>query len=95
MPYMGDILPDTLKPTSEYEGLAPPKQPPASSQQVATSALKAHPGVHLQAWGCSRRVRADRRLVWLAERTNMQRWAGWQKAGHHTGMWRLTFGWGT
>eukprot|EP00983_Pelagomonas_calceolata_P078239 1154199-Pelagomonas_calceolata.AAC.5 len=40
---------------------APPKQPPASSQQVATWALRAHPGVHLQACGCSWRVRAHKR----------------------------------
>ncbi|KAF5833187.1 ATP-NAD kinase-like domain-containing protein [Dunaliella salina] len=35
---------------------APPGQPPASSHQVATSAPRDHPGVHLQAWECSWRV---------------------------------------
>eukprot|EP00983_Pelagomonas_calceolata_P044511 1139331-Pelagomonas_calceolata.AAC.2 len=34
----------------------PPKQPPASSHQVAACALRAYPGVHLQARGCSWRL---------------------------------------
>eukprot|EP00983_Pelagomonas_calceolata_P038539 1136823-Pelagomonas_calceolata.AAC.4 len=48
-----------------------PKQPLASSQQVATWALRAHLGVQVQAWGCSLRVEAHRGWFRLAERTDM------------------------
>eukprot|EP00983_Pelagomonas_calceolata_P056936 1144854-Pelagomonas_calceolata.AAC.1 len=65
-----------------YFSKLPPKQPPASSQQVATSALRAHSGVHLQAWECSWRVRAHRSFQGLCSGLAGVGWLAISKISH-------------